>query len=206
MRQFCAVLIALFVLLPLTGGSALADTEIPIDVGGGFLTGSYLGELRDDWSVGLGGSLFIQVPMKHDLEARFLTSMQWNDGSLVERYPANDPDLGALPGDRPDSFRRTSFELSLLWRVERWALNNYGVPYVGAGLSGYERVITYQGTEGEHRVNDWDTGVHGLAGMRLYRTSGLFLSTEVKLHAIDTPDNWTYAYEGALLLGVLLGY
>lgn len=206
MRLSSTILVVAFVLLLSAGGSACADTEIPLDVGGGFLTGGYLGELRHDWDVGLGGSLFIQHPMKYDLETRLLTSMTWNDGSLVERFPVNDPDLGAKPGDRPDSFRRATVELSLLWRIERWALDNYGVPYIGTGLSAYERVITYQGLDGERRVDDWDRGLHALAGLRLYRTSGLFLSTEVKLHGIDTPEEWSYAYEGALLLGVLLGY
>jgi hypothetical protein len=143
--------------------------------------------------------------MKHDLEVRLLGSMQWNDGSLVERIPADDPDLGAVPGDRPDSFRRTSLEASLLWRVERYALDNYGVPYIGAGLSTYERITRYAGTESLHQETAWDQGVHALAGLRLYRTSGLFLAAEVKLHGIDTPGEWTIAYEGALLLGFLIG-
>jgi hypothetical protein len=205
MRLICSVLLILFVLSLCAGASAQAGNEIPLDVGGGLLTGGYLGELRHDWQVGLGGSLFLQHPMKHDLELRLLGSMQWNDGSLVERIPADDPDLGALPGDRPDSFRRTSLEASLLWRVESLALDNYGVPYIGAGLSTYEWVIDYIGTESIHQEKGWDQGFHALAGLRLYRTSGLFLSVEAKLHGIDTPREWTYAYEGALLLGLLIG-
>ena len=205
MRQVCSVLLGLFVLLPCVGSGAGAETKIPLDVGGGLLMGGYLGELRHDWHVGLGGNLFVQHPMKHDLEVRLLGSMQWNDGSLQERHPADDPDLGALPGERPDSFRRASYEASLLWRVEPLALDNYGVPYVGAGLSAYERVLRYQGTSGPHEVSAWDQGFHALAGLRLYRTSGLLLATEVKMHGIDTPSEWTFAYEGALLVGFLIG-
>jgi hypothetical protein len=205
MRLICSVLLGLFVLSAFAGTSARAENEIPLDVGGGLLTGGYLGELRHDWQVGLGGSLFLQHPMKHDLELRLLGSMQWNDGSLVARDSADDPDLGALPGDRPDSFRRTSLEASLLWRIEPWALDNYGVPYLGAGLSTYERVTQFHGIDAIHEETGWDQGFHALAGLRLYRTSGLFVGVEAKLHAIDTPSEWTYAYEGALLLGYLIG-
>jgi opacity protein-like surface antigen len=205
MRWVCAFLLSAVVLMPCVGTSAHAEANLPLDVGGGLLTGGYLGELRHDWRVGLGGSLFLQHPMRYDLELRLLGSMLWNDGSLTERHPAGDPDLGALPGDRPESFRRASFEGSLLWRIEPWALDNYGVPYLGAGLSTYERVIRYQTETGLHEVNAWDQGFHALAGLRLYRTSGLFLATEFKLHGIDTPAQWTFAYEGSLLVGFLIG-
>ena len=72
MRLVYCVFLSLFVLLTCVGSPAHAENAIQLDAGGGFLTGGYLGELRHDWQVGLGGSLFLQYPMKHDLELRLL--------------------------------------------------------------------------------------------------------------------------------------
>ncbi len=205
MRVFGSVLLVILFILPLCSGTAHGETVIPLDVGGGLVTGGYFGELRHDWTVGMGGNLFIQYPTDYDLEIRLLGSMQWNDGSMTERHAEGDPDLGAEPGDLPDTFRRASFEATLLWRIERWSIGDVGVPYVGIGPSAYEMVLDYRGEAGARKVTRWEQGLHLVSGLRFYRTSGLFIGAEAKLHGIDTPREWTYGYEAAFLLGVMIG-
>ena len=204
MRVTGSVLLMVVLLLVLTPTLSGASS-IPIDVGGGLLVGGYFGELRHDWQAGVGGTLFLQVPWKYDIEGRLSGSMQWNDGSLRAREAHNDPDLGARPAERPRSFRRASYTASVLWRAECCPVGDFGVPLLGAGIGTYERAVTYDGPSGTRRVSGWDPGVHAIAGVRLYRTSGMFLELEGAVRGIDTPKRWTTAYDATLLLGVQVG-
>jgi hypothetical protein len=178
------------------------------------VAGGYFGELSRQWDLGMGGSLFIQTPLCCSFEGRLRASMLWSDGSARVPFGQGGPDLGALPGDRTRSFRRSTYELSLLWKAERGVEAHFAVPYLGAGISTYERRVEFQGSAGiAQPANDaslirthsaWDWGFHGIGGMRFYRTSGLFVGLEGTFHAIDMPDEWTGAYDISLLLGVEL--
>ncbi|MBM3287533.1 MAG: hypothetical protein FJY88_09335 [Candidatus Eisenbacteria bacterium] len=203
MSRFAVVLLAC--VLPLAAGQVARGGErASFDVGGGLLMGGYLGDLQDNWSPGMGGSLFIQVPWCCDTEGRLRASMLWNDGATRGGVVGDGPDLGALEGDTPRSFRRTSYEATLLWRAECCPIGDAGVPYLGAGIAAYERDIVYDNPSGRNEVGAWSWGGHGVAGLRLYRTSGLFVALEGTLHAFDTPKKWTVGYDAALLVGVRL--
>ncbi|MBD3162676.1 MAG: hypothetical protein GF346_09900 [Candidatus Eisenbacteria bacterium] len=203
-RILCLCFAVLVPVLP-AARPAGAEAKIALDVGGGLIAGGYFEELRHDWRVGPGGTLFVQLPLQNSLEARLSGSMQWNDGTLREATGDGEPNLGQRPGDLTDTFRRTSVEAALLWRVEPRAIGQVGVPYVGAGVSTYELAAKYSTPEGDREWTEWEPGGHFLAGVRFYRTSGLFLSMEGKLHGIDAPDDWIYAYEGAVLIGWMIG-
>ena len=204
---FVLLMIATIVALPQT-----ACATRSFDIGGGLVSGGYLGELRHDWRAGVGGMLYVQTLLCCDVEGRLSASMQWNDGSMVKsRAPSNDPDLGALPGDRPRTFRRATYAATVLWRLERLALGDVGLPYVGVGGGTYERVVRYAmpndgGVESApveiHEARGWDLGIHAVGGLRLYRTSGMYVALEGAIHGIDTPNRWTTAYNGAILVGI----
>ena len=206
MRWMLNLWFALWAPALLAAGPVAAESGIPLDVGGGLIAGGYLEDLRRDWRAGPGGTLFIQLPLPHDLEARLSGSMLWSVGSGRSRTAGGGPDLGGRPGDLPDAIRRTSVEGALLWRLEPLAIGQVGVPYVGAGLSAYELAATYSAPGGGERGSArWDPGAHLVAGLRFYRTSGLFVAVETKLHGIDTPGAWSYAYEGGVLIGWMIG-
>lgn len=195
-------------------GSGPASSGGTLSVGGGILAGGYFGELSHDWNLGMGGSLFLQAPLCCSFEGRLRASMLWNDGSGSIPYGHDAPDLGALPGERVRSFRRASYEMSLLHRVECRSGNGFAVPYLGAGIGGYERRVQYSrstigvveapGSTFIRTHTAWDMGFHGIGGIRFYRTTGLFVGFEGTFHAIDTPKEWTGAYDISLLLGVEL--
>lgn len=200
----------------LLGGVLPAAAASPIDVGGGIVAGGYLGELRHDWDAGPGGTIFVQFPWKCDLEGRVGATMVWSEGSMRERVSEDDPDLGAEPGELPDAYRRTSLAAALLWRVESLAIGEAGVPYIGAGFGFHERRIDFAPPVVRGILDDsrdttsrrtiaWDSGPLGIVGVRFYRTSGLFVSLEGTVHAIDTPENWSFAYDAAFLLGFQIG-
>jgi hypothetical protein len=183
-------------------------------VGGGVVAGGYFGELKHDWDLGMGGSLFLQTPLCCSFEGRLRASMLWNDGSGLPPYGHDAPDLGALPGERVRSSRRATYELSLIRKAERRRGSGFAVPYLGAGLSAYERRVEFQGgSDGGDQADEgsllrthaaWDLGFHGIGGIRFYRTTGIFVGLEGTFHAIDTPKEWTGAYDISLLLGVEL--
>lgn len=208
-RAWCAIAASLGAALPAAGAT-------PVDVGGGILAGGYFGELRHDWEAGPGATLFVQFPWKCDLEGRLGASMVWNDGSMRERVGLADPDLGAEPGEAPEAYRRTSLAASLLWRLEPMALGEVAVPYIGAGFAFHERRVDFaraidSGLDSHgpayatRRTIAWDSGPQAIAGVRFYRTSGLFVSLEGTVHAIDTPEEWSFAYDAAFLLGYQIG-
>jgi hypothetical protein len=220
MRMRGAVLLA-FVLLSIAARPALsgcaggsADCGKTLGVGGGILAGGYFGEPSHDWDLGMGGSLFIQTPLCCSFEGRLRASMVWNDGSGIVRSENDGPDLGPLPGDRLRSFRRSTYDLSLLWKADRCSEDGFAIPYLGAGISTYERRVEFLSNAGNTPLANvapiiqthsaWDWGFHGIGGMRFYRTSGLFVGLEGTFHAIDTPDEWTGACDISLLLGVEL--
>ncbi len=193
-----------------------AGGAIPVDLGGGIVAGGYFGDLRHDWDAGPGGTVFIQFPCKCDLEGRLTAAMVWNNGSMRERAREEGPDLGAEPGELADAYRRTTVAASLLWRVERLAIGDVGVPYIGGGFAFHERRVDFARpseleTPGGGPTYDirrdiaWDAGFLGTGGVRFYRTSGVFLALEATVHAIDTPSEWAYAYDAAFLLGYQIG-
>lgn len=210
-----------FVLLSIVAAPAVADPANgpaawgrTIGVGGGVVAGGYFGELKHDWNLGLGGSLFLQTPLCCSFEGRVRASMLWNDGSRRPPYGQDAPDLGALPGERVRSFRRATYEMSLLRRMDCRNGNGFAVPYLGAGLGAYERKVEFEsGPASENPAEEsivlrthsaWDVGFHGIGGIRFYRTTGYFVGLEGTLHAIDTPKEWTGAYDISLLFGVEL--
>jgi hypothetical protein len=195
-------------------GDRPADCDRTIGVGGGVIAGGYFGELKHDWNLGMGGSLFMQTPLCCSFEGRLRASMLWNDGSGLPPHGADAPDLGALAGERAHSFRRATYELSLLHRMECRGGREFAVPYLGAGFSAYERRVEYQSGSGGwdqeaggislRTHSAWDLGFHGIGGIRFYRTTGYFVGLEGTFHAIDTPTEWTGAYDISLLLGLEL--
>jgi hypothetical protein len=203
------------ILLMAVLGASQASASVPtgssprFDIGGGMEVGGFFGDTSRDWRPGMGGLVFAQVPWKHNLEARLLAGMVWNDGSNSAVQTADVADFGAQAGDRPYSFRRTNLEATLLWRVEPFAIHEYGVPYLGMGIGTYERRPEYRSapdlTSPRRVTGDWDGGFHGLAGLRFFRTSGLFIGLEGGCRWIDTPGKWTSAYDVSFLLGVQLG-
>ena len=198
----------ILVLLLTLGIPASVSAVIPMGLGGGLSVGGYFGDLSRDWNAGPGGTLFAQVPIGCCFEGRLSGSMQWSDGTLRMQDPdAEHPDLGAHEGDLSRSYRRTTLAAALIYRFDSKACRGFMVPYAGAGVGRYERAVTYDTTPavGRHEVVGWDGGVQALAGIRFYRTSGLFFSLEAVVHGIDTPREWTAAYEGFLLAGVELG-
>jgi hypothetical protein len=213
MTKRSAVLLVL-VFMPVAWAPVYADCDqMKVDVGGGILAGGYFGEPSHDWSIGMGGSLFIQSPVYCHLEGRLRASMLWNDGNRSVSDGNDEPDLGAEAGDQVKSFRRSSYELSLLWKAEDRPDAEFIVPYLGTGISTYERRVEFLSTGSAEPANEapyvrtesgWDWGFHGIAGLRFYRTSGLFVALEGTCHAIDTPKEWTGAYDISLLLGVEL--
>jgi hypothetical protein len=199
---------AAIALLFLLGIPAWASAAIPMALGGGFTVGGYLGDLSHQWKVGPGGTLFAQAPIGRSFEARLGGAMQWSDGDLRAQDPAADlPDFGAHAGDLARSYRRTSITASLIYRIDSSACRDYVAPYVGAGVGRYESRVTFDTTPiaGRREATGWDSGVHGLAGIRFYRTSGVFFSIEAMIHGIDTPREWTAAYDGTFLMGVEIG-
>ncbi len=221
MRMRGIVLLA-FVLSLITAYPAVSDCGEThegrggtLGIGGGVLAGGYFGEMKHDWNLGMGGSLFIQTPLCGPFEGRLRASMLWNDGSGRTPYGHDAPDLGALPRERCRSFRRTTCEMSLLWRAECCVGNEFAIPYLGGGVSTYERRVEFSGAETDRlsggassiRTHSaWDWGFHGIGGVRFYRTTGLFVGLEGTIHAIDTPREWTGAYDISLLLGVELSH
>lgn len=195
----------LAVLLGSAHACAAGPAEPRFDIGGGFDVGGFFGEMGDSWSPGAGGLLFAQVPWKHNLEGRLLAGMVWND--------ASDDGTSVLAAGRPegtlDHYRRTNLEATALWRVESLSIQEFAVPYLGVGIGTYERRVEYRPVSMDGAVrptsSGWDAGFHGLAGMRFYRTSGLFLGLEGGARWIDTPGEWTEAYDVSLLLGIQLG-
>ena len=196
------------VLLILLGVPACASAVIPMALGGGLTVGGYLGDLSHEWKVGPGGVLFAQVPIGYRFEARLSGSMQWSDGNLKPRDPGADmPDLGARAGDLARTYRRTAIAAAFIYRADSKALKNFMVPYLGAGVGRYERVVTFDTTPipGRREATGWENGIQGLVGVRFYRTSGMFFSIEATIHGIDTPREWTAAYDGLFLIGVEIG-
>jgi hypothetical protein len=196
------------VLLILLGTPVCASAVIPMALGGGFSAGGYLGDLSHEWKVGPGGILFAQVPIGYRFEGRLSGSMQWSDGNLMPRDPdAEMPDLGARTGDLARTYRRTAIAAAFIYRADARALKDFMVPYVGAGVGRYERMVTFDTTPmaGRRKATGWDNGIQGLLGLRFYRTSGLFFSIEATFHGIDTPREWTAAYDGHFLMGVEMG-
>jgi hypothetical protein len=209
MRKSLVVATVWLLSLTFAGVSRGQEAPPPIDVGGGLVLGGYFGEASHDWRLGPGGTLFVQLALPSNFEARLLGAMQWSDGTRVARASEEGADLGGGPGNLPRSLRRTSLVAALLYRLESHPLGDFGVPYFGAGVGTVETRALYDVTVEDiavrRSVSSWNPGVHGLAGVRLYRTSGLFLGFEGQVHGIDTPREWTLAYDAAVLLGVMTG-
>jgi hypothetical protein len=187
---------------------ACASAALPLSVGGGPLLGGYLGDVRDDWRIGIGASAFVETEIVSDLDARLIGSIQWNDGSLRPR----DADggmaaLGGKPGESPRSCRRSSIAACAVYRLESRAYRDFLVPYAGMGVECVEREVVFDAPDLAHEreVTGRDGGLLAIAGLRFYRTSGLFISLEAKLHCLDTPQQWTTAYDASLLVGAQLG-
>lgn len=187
---------------------ACAYAAPPMSIGGGPLLGGYLGDLRHDWPVGAGVSAFLEAEIESGIDLRLAGSIQWNDGSLrpwgIDRSSA---DLGGRVGESPRSFRRSTIAACAIHRLESRAYRDFLVPYAGMGVEYAERSMTFDAPDFAHgrRVIGRDGGLLAIAGLRFYRTSGLFVSLEGRLHGLDTPQEWTAAYDVSMLVGAQLG-
>ncbi|MDM7916437.1 MAG: outer membrane beta-barrel protein [Candidatus Eisenbacteria bacterium] len=190
--------------------AAVEGTVPPLEIGGAFIVGGYFDDSRHDWQAGPGAMLFLEAPLGYDFRGRLAGSMLWNDGS--DEPPRSKQASAAAPlGGLADSHRRTAIEADLVYKLESLAIGTFGLPYIGAGFGGYERRDSYaigvpiEGDAVERGTIDrsgWDLGFQALAGVKFYRTSGLFVGLEGIFRLIDTPDETTEAYD----IGFVLGY
>ncbi len=117
------------------------------------------------------------------------------------------PDLGAHAGDLARSYRRTSITASLIYRIDSTAPPELRGSVRRRGRGPLRTAGHFDTTPiaARRAATGWDSGVLGLAGIRFYRTSGVFFSIEATIHGIDTPREWTVAYDGTFLMGVEIG-
>ncbi len=162
------------------------------------------------------------LDVRANVGARFLEGNQ-----IAQMEGRRAPDLGARWGERPDKARVMPFTVDLIVRAEQWSKGRFWVPYAGVGIGFYDVEVTYlpsligeepPETEGFARGDDPDSpvaedtrtarlykfGWNGKAGVRLYRTSGMFVNLESAVHGIDTDRRWQPMWDVSVGVGFLL--
>lgn len=211
-RPTLGVLLAIGVSL----GGALSERAAGASVGGYALGSVFVGDAADTWDGGVGVGLTASTSVSRLFDLRGDISGRWFDGSgdtqLLAR-PA--PHWGGRVGEASENLRLLAFTASLVHEFEAWSGGGAWTPYAGAGAGLYDGVASFRDTRRElleqsgaddssRDAATFGPGLHFLAGVRMERTSGMFITLETKLHAIDTPEQWSTCADFALGVGASL--
>lgn len=185
-------------------------------VGGYGLGSVFVGDAADTWDGGVGLGLTASTSVSRLFDLRGDLSGRWFDGSGDTQLLARpEPHWGGRVGEDSESLRLLAFTASLVHEFDAWSRGGAWTPYAGAGAGFYDGVASYRDTRRElldesgaddssRDAATFSPGLHVLAGVRMERASGMFITLETKLHAIDTPEQWSTCADFALGVGASL--
>lgn len=187
------------------GGRALAlepnDGSFLVQVIGS----DFLDRSRDDWNSGLGFGLTTQWRLGKNWDARGDVGGRWYEGALrVSEGEGSEPDWGSRVGEQTDGLQAIPVNAGLVYRFEQWSDGRFWVPYAGVGGGFYDLEAHFLSGESERVHRLYRFGWHVRAGVRLERTSGVFVTLESAVHTVDVPARWTPLYDLALGVGASL--
>ncbi len=197
-------------------GATPAALAAGVSVGGYGLGSVFFGDAADAWDGGFGLGLTAKTSISRHFSLRGDISGRWFDGSGETQSLARPkPHWGGRVGESSENLRLLAFTASIVHEFEAWSGGEAWTPYAGAGAGFYDGVASFRDTrrelldetgaeDGSRDAATFGPGIHFLAGVRMERTSGMYITLETKLHAIDTPEQWSTCVDFALGVGASL--